>query len=136
MSHWCQYLCPRASEPLNCATALDFLHRIRPCTADCWKHSSSHRRLLDCPLIAWEKNKIFKYIANSHSRAVNIYWIYSRETNRLEQDIFSSFAFCKFNIIFSNFFCFFFQVTWLHESAPIVNFLLFVQSMSLNRKKI
>ena len=57
MSHWCQCLCPRASEPLNCATALDFLHRIRPCTEDFWKHPSSHRRLLDCPLIAREKKR-------------------------------------------------------------------------------
>ena len=82
MSHWCQSLCPRAPEPANCAVALDFVHRIRPCTADFWKYPSSRRRLWDFLLIAKEKKKIFKYIPYSHARTVKIYWILIRETNR------------------------------------------------------
>ena len=74
----------------------DFVHRIRPCTADFWKYPSSRRRLLDFLLIAKEKKKIFKYIPYSHSRTVKIYWILIRETNPLKQDKFSSFAYCKF----------------------------------------
>ena len=42
------------------------------------------------------KEKIFKYISYSHSRAVKIYFILIRESNLLEQDKFSSFAYCKF----------------------------------------
>ena len=57
MSHWCQSLCPRAPEPANCAVALDFVHRIRPCTADFWKYPSSRRRLWDFLLIAKEKKR-------------------------------------------------------------------------------
>ena len=96
MSHWCQCLYPRAPEPANCTVTLDFLHRIRPCTADFWKYPFSRGRLWDYLLIATEK--IFKYISYSHSRAVKIYFILIRVSNLLEQDKFSSFDYCKFKL--------------------------------------
>jgi len=73
-----------------------FLHRIRPCTADFWKYPFSRRRLWDYLLIA--KEKIFKYISYSYSRAVKIYFILIRVSNLLEQDKFSSVAYCKFKL--------------------------------------
>ena len=57
MKHWRKCLYPRAPELANCAAVLEFLHKIRPCTADSWRYPSFRTRLLDCLSNSIERKK-------------------------------------------------------------------------------